>query len=53
VGEAGLSTDRLTLLATSTPTLSLVPSSVHAALADPNWRRTMEEEFASLIANNT
>jgi hypothetical protein len=33
--------------------LSLVPSSVHAALVDPNWCRTMEEGFATLIANNT
>jgi hypothetical protein len=30
-----------------------VPSSIHAALVDPNWRRAMEEEFAALIANNT
>jgi hypothetical protein len=32
--------------------LSLVPSSICATLADLNWRRTMEEEFAALIANN-
>jgi hypothetical protein len=48
-----LSIDRLTLLATSAPTLSPVPSSVHAGLAALNWRRAMEEEFAALIANNT
>jgi hypothetical protein len=30
-----------------------VPSSVYTALIDPNWRRTMEEEFTTLIANNT
>jgi hypothetical protein len=30
-----------------------VPSSVHATLIDPNWCRTMEEEFAALVANNT
>jgi hypothetical protein len=34
-------------------TLLSVPSSVRASLVDPNWRRTMEEEFAALIANNT
>jgi hypothetical protein len=48
-----LSADRLTLSATSTSTLSLVPSSVRAALADLNWHRTMEDEFVALIANNT
>jgi hypothetical protein len=45
--------DRLTLSATSASTLLPVPSSVRAALIDPNWCHTMEEEFASLIANNT
>jgi hypothetical protein len=48
-----LSTDRLTLSATSVPTLSPVPSSFRAALVDPNWCRAMEEEFAALIINNT
>jgi hypothetical protein len=33
--------------------LSPVPSSIRAALVDPNWRRAMEEKFAALIANNT
>jgi hypothetical protein len=33
--------------------LSPVPSSIHATLIDPNWRRSMEEEFVALIANNT
>jgi hypothetical protein len=32
--------------------LLLVPSSVHAALIDLNWRHTIEEEFAALITNN-
>jgi hypothetical protein len=49
MGEA---VDRLTLSATSVSTLSPVPSSACAALVDPNWHRTMEEEFAALIANN-
>jgi hypothetical protein len=48
-----LPADRLTLSTTSASTLSPVPSSVRAALVDPNWRRAMEEEFAALIANNT
>jgi hypothetical protein len=52
-GEAGLPTDRLTLSATLAPTLSLVPSSIRAALIDLNWCCAMEEEFAGLIANNT
>jgi hypothetical protein len=43
----------LTLSATSASTLSPVPSSVRAALVDPNWRRAMEEEFAALITNST
>jgi hypothetical protein len=48
-----LPADRLTLSATSTSTLSPVPSSICTALVDPNWRRAMEEEFAALITNNT
>jgi hypothetical protein len=48
-------TDRQThtLSATSALTLLPVPSSVRVALVDPNRRRTMKEEFAALIANNT
>jgi hypothetical protein len=45
--------DRLTLSATLASTLSLVPSSIRATLVDPNWRCTMEAEFAALITNNT
>jgi hypothetical protein len=43
----------MNLSTTSTPTLSSVPSSVHAALTDPNSHRAMKEEFAALIANKT
>jgi hypothetical protein len=53
VSEVGLLADRLTLSDTLVSTLSPVPSPVSAALVNPNWCRTMEEEFAALIANNT
>ncbi|RLN35381.1 uncharacterized protein C2845_PM03G15270 [Panicum miliaceum] len=33
--------------------LSLVPRSFRAALADPNWRAAMEEEYSALLQNNT
>jgi hypothetical protein len=45
--------NRLTLSATSVSTLSSVPSFIYTVLVDPNWHRTMEEEFVALIANNT
>jgi hypothetical protein len=32
---------------------SPVPSSVRTTLADPHWRRAMEEEYATLLANHT
>jgi hypothetical protein len=35
------------------PDASPVPSSVRTALADPHWRRAMEEEYAALLANHT
>jgi hypothetical protein len=35
----------------STP--SLIPSSVHVALADPNWRVAMEDEYGALMSNET
>jgi hypothetical protein len=44
-----LPADKLTLLATSLSPLSLVPTSIHAALADPSWHRAMEEEYDALI----
>jgi hypothetical protein len=33
--------------------LSLVPTSVRAALADPSWLHAMEEEYDAFISNNT
>jgi hypothetical protein len=45
---------RLILAATTTsPTPSLIPSSVHAALADPNWRAAMKDEYGALMSNGT
>jgi hypothetical protein len=45
-----LPTDKLTLSATLSSPLSLVPTSVRT---DPSWRRTIEEEYNALITNNT
>ena len=33
--------------------LSLLPKTFHSALADPNWRAAMEEEFRALQQNST
>jgi hypothetical protein len=46
--------DRLVLIATtSSPIPSLIQFSARAALADPHWRSTMEEEYDTLISNGT
>jgi hypothetical protein len=46
--------DRLILAATTTsPTPSPIPSSVRAAVADPNWRAAMEDEYGALMSNGT
>jgi hypothetical protein len=34
-------------------TSSPIPSSVRAALADPNWRAAMEDEYGALMSNGT
>jgi hypothetical protein len=44
--------------AQTTPTppsaaMSLLPSSLHAALRDPNWHAAMEHEFCALQSNRT
>jgi hypothetical protein len=31
----------------------LIPSSVRVALADPNWRVAMEDEYKALMSNGT
>lgn len=41
-----------TTLVASTPP-SPIPKTYRAALADPHWRRAMEEEFGALMANDT
>jgi hypothetical protein len=33
--------------------LSPIPKTFHGALADPNWRATMEDEYAELLQNHT
>jgi hypothetical protein len=48
--------DRLILAAATSstpPDASSVPSSVRTTLADPHWRRAIEEEYAALLANHT
>jgi hypothetical protein len=45
--------DKLTLSATSSSPLSLMPTSVCATLIDLSWRRAMEDEYDALIFNNT
>jgi hypothetical protein len=46
--------DRLVLTdATSSLTLSLISSSACAALTDPHWCATMEDEYGVLISNGT
>jgi hypothetical protein len=45
--------DRLQLsTAIAPPTLSPIPTSVRSALADPHWRRAMEE-YEALLSNST
>jgi len=46
--------DQLILAAmTTSPTPSPIPSSVRAALADPNWRAAMKDEYGALMSNGT
>jgi hypothetical protein len=46
--------DHLVLtVVTSSPTPSPIPSSAHAALADPHWCAAVEEEYGALISNGT
>jgi hypothetical protein len=46
--------DHLVLtVVTPSPTSSPIPSSARAALTDPHWRATMEEEYRAMISNGT
>jgi hypothetical protein len=46
--------DHLVLTASMSPsTPSLISSSVHTVLADPNWRMTMEDAYGALMSNGT
>jgi hypothetical protein len=46
--------NRLVLAASTSPsTSSLIPISVRAAFADPNWRAAMEDEYETLMSNGT
>jgi hypothetical protein len=48
--------DRLILAADTTAIpldASPVPTSVHTTLTDPHWRRAMEDEYATMLANHT
>jgi hypothetical protein len=38
---------------TTSPTPSLIPSSIRAALTDPNWHVAMEDEYGALMSNGT
>jgi hypothetical protein len=46
--------DHLVLVTSTSPsTTSLIPTSVRVALADPNWRAAMEDEYRALMSNGT
>ena len=51
-GKAGLRQPN-TRYNLSVATLSPIPRTYRAALADPNWRSAMDEEFTALLSNRT
>jgi hypothetical protein len=50
---AGTLPPRALAVSTGDAVVSPVPSSVCDVLLDPHWRRAMEEEYATLLANQT
>jgi hypothetical protein len=50
---AGTLPPRVLAATTRDSQVSPVPSSVRTALLDPHLRRSMEEEYAALVANQT
>jgi hypothetical protein len=54
--KVGFRMPREPLVLTATTTTappSLIPISLCATLADPNWHTTMEEEYGALLSNGT
>jgi hypothetical protein len=45
--------DHLVVAATSSLTLSLIPSSARVLLADPHWCAAIEVEYGALMSNGT
>jgi hypothetical protein len=45
--------DHLLTAMASSPTPSLIPTFARAALVDPNWHATMEDEYEALMSNGT
>lgn len=44
-------TKKLTLVATTTKPAITIPTTIHKAMRDDNWRRSMSDEYNAQIAN--